>query len=207
MTLMRGGIKIKMWKFGAKNKSHVDPPGLLRLVAALSIFSTVGVLVYSVFQATTGIAFSGMATEKAVYIAMLHFILPFCVFYAVSTNSVLSRFLIAAYSLVLYGATISGKGFLGELSAGSETSMVIASAAIFLVLVWLFRSPKMRLYYVLIAGKPVPENLKYRAPELVGGNSLSAKNRARIEWIIDNVETAIIFGFIIIVIIAFVTTG
>jgi len=212
MSLMRPGVKIKLWKFGAKNKSHVHPPGLLRLVAALSILSTVGVLVYSVFQATTWIGYTGMAAEKAAYIAMLHFVLPFCVFYAVSTNrvstnSILSRFLIAAYSLVLYVATISGKGFLGELSADSETGLVIASAAILLILVWLFRSPKMRLYYVLIAGKPVPEDLKYRASELVGGNRLSAKNRARVEWIIDNVETAIIFGFIIVVFIAFLSTG
>jgi len=204
---MRPGVKFKLRKFGFKNKPSVDPPGLLRLVAVLSIFSVVGVLVYSVFQTTTGMEFSGMATEKAAYIAMLHFILPFCVFYAVSTNSVLSRILIVVYLLILYFATIAGKGYLGELSIDSEAKLVVTTAALFLILAWLFRSPKMRLYYALIADKPVPEDLEARASELIGMNRLSPKNRATVEWLIDHVENIILLGFIVVVIIAFISTG
>lgn len=203
---MRPGVKFKSWKFGYKNKPHIDPPGLLRIVAALSIFSVVGVLVYSVFQTTTGITFSGMATEKAVYIAMLHFILPFCVFYAVTTNSALSRVLITVYLLILYFTTIGGKGYLGELPIDTGVRLVVASSMLLILLAWLFGSPKMRLYYALITDKPVPDDLASRASDLIESNRLSPKNRARIEWLIDHMENIVLLGFIVVVIIAVLST-
>lgn len=204
---MRPGIKVKLLKFGFKYKASVDPPGSLRFVAALSIFSVVGALVYSIFQSTAEISISAMATEKSAYVAVLHFVLPFCVFYSISTNSVLSRMLIVIYLLILYFATIGGKGVLGELPLEPETRLVVASAILLLVLAWLFRSPKMRLYYALIADKPVPKDLESRASDLLTRNRLSPKNRARVEWLIDNLETLILLGFIFAVFIALMSTA
>ena len=48
MSHMRPGMKIRFWTPRVKNRPDVDPPGLLKLVAALAILSVVAVLVYAV---------------------------------------------------------------------------------------------------------------------------------------------------------------
>lgn len=208
MTIMRPGTKIRFWSPRFKNRPSVEPPGLLRLVSALAIGSIVGSLVYAVMVAMSGAgSVNEIASEKAIYIAVLHFVLPFGVVYTVSTNNPMSRLLIGAYCLILSVATFLGKGYLGGLPIESS----IRGALIFLfasfVLFWLFRSPKMRFYYALISGKPVPNDLATRAYDLEGRTWMNTRVRAGIEWVADRLETLVILGFVAAVIYAYVSTG
>ena len=201
---MRPGTKVKMWSPRFKNRPEVEPPGLLKAVGALAIMSVVAVLVYAVAQSVTGTETLGI---EAAYVAVLHFVLPFGVFYTISANSPLSRMSIATYAVVLFSATVSGKGFLGALQI-DETLKIIGAAGILLsVLTWLYGSPKMRFYYTAVSNKPMPLDLASRAEELHGGNWLSSKARETSAWFLDHLETTVLLGLIVVVIYAFVSTG
>jgi hypothetical protein len=75
------------------------------------------------------------------------------------------------------------------------------------VVYWLFGSPKMRFYYATIANRPIADELRARADELQGGLSLSPRVRTVVEWIVDRAETAVLLGFIAVVLYAFWGTG
>jgi len=204
---MRPGIKVKMWSPRFKNRPEVEPPGLLKAIGGMSFFSVVGVLVYAVGQSVIGIGTLETRGIAAAYIALLHFVLPFGVFYTISVNSPLSRIVIAAYAVILCAATIAGKGFLGALEFDETLRNLFAVVALFLVFSWLFGSPKMRFYYALISNKPVPSDLVSRAADLSGGSWLSPKARGRLAWFLDHMETIVLVGFMLAAIYAFISTS
>lgn len=84
--------------------------------------------------------------------------------------------------------------------------MVGAAILVITVFYWLFRSPKMRCYYALIAGKAVPEDLADRVDQLMEKRLLSPAARERVHAMLDSVETLIILGFIVAVVVAFWST-
>lgn len=171
------------------------------------MFSIVGTLVYAVVMSTTGNAGSDILGLEAAYIAVLHFVLPFGVFYSISTNSPGSRVTIAAYFVILFLATIGGKGYLGAIQISETTTIIFATAVLVLVLVWLLHNPKMRYYYAAISNKPIPSDLEPRVSELSGKSWLSPRSRAILEWVAGHLETVVLIGFILAAIYAFVSTG
>lgn len=207
MPNLRPGSRVTFWSPKFKHRPGVEAPLLLRLLAALSIFSVVGVLIYAVALALEGHWSTTAGAEQAPYIAVLHFALPVCIFYTVSTNSWLSRPLITVYFSVLYGATMLGKGFLGNLEFDRDVTGIVASGIFVLILAWLFRSPAMRIYYLRLSGKPIPEELAPRAAELAGRVSPNPKVVAAMEWFVDHLETLVMVGFIVLAIVAYVTAG
>ncbi len=203
---MRPGIKVRLWTPRFKNKPDIEPPGLLRLVAVLSIFSIIGVLIYAVAISITGIH-TGPDAQSAAYVAVLHFLLPLSIAYTIGGNHPLSRTLIAIYVVVLGAATLFGVGFLGELRIGESIKVIGSVAFLSTVLIWLFRDPRMRYYYALVSNQPIPPDLEARAPELAGRNWLKPKTKAVIEWFADYLETVVLLGFIAGVIYAFISTA
>jgi hypothetical protein len=208
MTNMRPGVKITFWSPRFKNKGSVEPPGLLRLTSALAIASIVGVLLYAALTSISGIGSApAIEAEKAIYIAVLHFALPFGLAYAVSTNHPVSRLLIALYAAILCGATVMGKGVLGTLNTDDTVRSLGSMVFLLVVLYWLYATPKMRYYYALISDQPVPDDLQSRASELSGKKWINPKIRAVLDWVVDHLETVVLLGFIAAVIYAFVSTG
>jgi hypothetical protein len=205
MGLLRPGTKVRFWTPGYKNKPTVHPPGLLSLVSVLSLFSAIGTLIYAVIQLLSAAGGSGIDAQQSIYIAFLHFLLPICVAYTISTNSPYSRILILLYCAVLYAATLAGKGYLGALEIDASDKTIVASGILLIVILWLFASPKMRLYYVLISDRPIPEELESRAPELLGKTWLGPKGTKALEWLTDNLETAVLIGFIVVAVYAAVS--
>ncbi len=202
---MRPGVKIPFWSHRFKHQPDVDAPALLRLVGALSMISVVGTLVYAVFEALSAAGFSHGVERGMLYIAVLHFVLPFLVLYTISTNSWLSRPLIALYNLILFGATIAGYGVLGSIEMDEILRSVFASAFLLMIVLWLYWSPAMRVYYAVISGRPIPDGLEKYQAKLVAGHSLSPKWRGRIEWLLEHMETLVMVGFIVACVIALVT--
>ena len=207
MGLLRPGTKVRFWTPGYKNRPDVSPPGLLRLVSVFSFLSVTGVLLYAITITLSSLSFVQADPIEAAYIATLHFVLPICIFYTISTNSALSRPLIGIYFATLYVATVGGIGFLGNLPIDQATKFVSATLCLILFAWWLLRSARMRLYYALIAHRPVPVDLADRIDELTYRHALSPATKARIDWIIDHMENLVILGFIVVVLIAFSTTG
>ena len=204
MAGMRPGVRFKLWSPKFTNRPDIEPPALLQFLGTFSILSAFGFLVFAVAIVIVpyGTNFEPEPLE-ALYVATLHFILPIGIFYTVMVNSPLSRWVISIHTVVLGAATIAGEGFLGQLEI-SETTRISASGAIMaIVLGWLYGSPKMRFYYAVISGKPIPEDLRSRADELRGGVRLNSRFRAALEWFIDRVEIAVMLGFIILVFYAY----
>ena len=207
MPHLRPGTIIKFWSPKHENRPDVEPPALLKVVGALSVFSVAGVLVYAISRSLAVGGGGEPSGAHAVYVAILHFVLPFGVFYTINMNSPLSRWIIAIYTVVLCSATIAGKGVLGDLPLDDSLRLYASLAVAVPVLGWLFGSPKMRFYYATISGKPVPPELEARADELRSGPWLEPRGRAILEWIVDHVETLVLFGFIAAVLLAFRSMG
>lgn len=206
MTQMRPGIKVRLWTPRFKNQPDIQPPGLLRLVSVLSIFSVIGVLFYAIAITTTG-SLPEPDPVGATYVAVLHFVLPLMVTYTISGNYSSSRILITIYVAVLYGAILLGIGYLGRLETEPAVKEIVTTAAVAVIAAWLYRSPKMRFYYAIVSGKPVPSDLVGREEELAGRAWLSPKRRATLEKVADNLETLVLFGFIAVVVYALISTA
>ena len=206
MPSMRPGTKVKLWSPKFTNRPDVEPPALLKFVGALSVFSAVGVLVYAVAKTLAMGGASEPAGIDAIYVAVLHFVMPIGVFYTINVNSPLSRYIVGIYSLTLFLATVTGRGLLGNLPVDEATRLVISIAVLLSIVYWLFASPKMRFYYATIANRPIPEDLVHRAEDLRGGISLNPKVRVALEWVIDRMETAVLLGFIAAVLYAWWST-
>ncbi|MEM7432858.1 MAG: hypothetical protein AAF351_13115 [Pseudomonadota bacterium] len=192
-----------------KNQPLATAPGLLRVVSGLSIFSIVGVLIYAIAVALTGHGSYETFEEPAVllYIVTLHFILPLGVAYTITMNSAASRSLITVYVITLGAATVTGKGVLGALAM--ETPLIALAAVVvpFLVLMWLFRAPSMRIYYAIIRNRPVPADLIDRAEELANKSWINPRAKAAIDWAADHLETVVLLGFTALAVYALVAMG
>jgi len=198
MTEMRPGTKIRFWTPGYRNRPDVQPPGLLRLVGGLSFLSVVGMLVYITALALTGTTGSYLGRESAIYIALVHFLLPLSIGYTVGVNSPASRILIVAYCGTLYAATLADKGYLGLLKIDAQIRFALATAALVLVLSWLYGSPKMRLYYLMLRNAPIPDSLAPHEATLAAKPWINPRLRATLDWLADNLEIIVILGFIIV---------
>ena len=207
MILLRPGVKIKMWTGGYTNHPSIDAPWLLKLVSVLAIFSIVGALLFGVAISLTGSTPGNISSEDAIYISVLHFLMPIAVLYTVTTNSPASRVLILGYFLTLCMSTIAGKGFLGSLNIDTTWRAAGSALLLFSIAMWLFLSPKMRFYYAVISGKPVPDDLKARAAKFVDASKLNPKLRAALDWMADHLETVVLLGFTILAIFAYVSAG
>jgi hypothetical protein len=65
----------------------LQPPGLLRLVSALSIVAVAGVTVYAVFRTLGSIGIGDVDKASAPYVSILDFLLPLGIAYTVFANN------------------------------------------------------------------------------------------------------------------------
>jgi len=194
MTHMRPGQRIRFWSPKFLNQPDVAAPGLLRLLAGIGMFSVAGVPMYAVALAVTG---STIDSAEAIYVAVVHFVLPLGLFYAVNANSPLSRPIVTLYFLTLGVATYPGKGFLGHLAADHVVTQAATIVTLPVILLWLYATPKMRVYYALIRGRDVPFELEERRDELTTTDWLGPRGKAILTRVLDNLETIVLVGFIL----------
>lgn len=205
MGFVRAGSKIKFWTPGFRNNPDIRPPGLLLLASVLFFLSAVAVPVYAVFSSLIGPSGSTFPEGQAIYIAVLHFLLPLGIAFSVSVNSTFSRPLMTVYFALLFTATVAGKGLLGQLQPDTVQRVLVSIAVFASLLGWLYLSPKMRAYYLLLKGKPLPESLATVGAEL-HGNVFSERTTRTLGWLADHLETIVLLGFIILVFVAFAQT-
>lgn len=188
-----------------KQHPHIETPGLLRLVAGLSILSVTGVMVYAVFLGLSGFGASGhiLSASEGIYVAILHLVLPIGVTYTVMMNFAASRILITVYTVTLGIATISGNGALAAIAENDTATAISAMAVMSAIIYWLYRSPTMRFYYALISGRPIPTDLRHRAEELAARRWINPRVKATIDWVADRLETVVLLGFAVVAVIAY----
>ena len=202
MGLWRPATKIRFWTPKTKQSPGVRPPGLLSLFSVLCILSVIGTLVYSVFR-TIGTGYDPEPPE-ALIVAVTHFLLPIAIAYSVFTNSHLSRPLILIYSVALALSLFFGFGYIVPVLNVGLLSGIVVFGALVLIVVWLFASPKMRIYYALLRGRPLPQRLAKRAIEHVENPWPGRKATEVLEWITDHLETIVLVGLIATVVLAWI---
>ena len=204
MGTRRPGTIVRFWNPRFTNQPDIGPPLLLRLVSGLAILSVAGTLLYAVFTTLSAIGVAGLTSTQSLYVAVLHFILPLVAAYTISNNYPASRVVLVVYSLVLMTATLLGIGVLGQLAA-KQAVIAIGLPALFTGFVfWLYLGRKPKVYYWLIAGKPVPEDLHDVAESLREDKWLDPRVRDAMNRILDNLEIITMIGFIVIVLLALV---
>jgi len=169
------------------------------------MLSVIGTLVFAVW---TGVgAGDEPSLEDAIYIAILHFVVPLAVTYTVTTNHPTSRLLILGYILALYVSVLQRKGFLGNLDGNPELKAIVSTAVFIVVVLWLFVSPRMRFYFAMISGKPITKDLELQAATFMDDSKLNPKVRIVVDWLAERLETVVLLGFIAVVLYAYVSTG
>ncbi|MEM7503058.1 MAG: hypothetical protein AAF417_13475 [Pseudomonadota bacterium] len=203
MGLWRPATKIRFWTPKFRHRSYVQAPGFLKLVSAFAVFSIVGTILYYIAAAIGDVASStSIAPREALYVAGLHFLLPFVIALAITTNSVLSRPLIVTYFFVLSVATALGQGTLGALPIDGPLRVALSVLVFAGVSTYLYLGPKMRAYYALLRGNEVPRGTGADAVELVQNPWPGRRGRAVLGWLSDHLETIVIVGLIVTVILA-----
>ena len=202
MNNMRPGQRIKFWSPKFLNQPDVSAPGMLRIIAGIAMLSVAAVPFYAVVVALSG---REVYSGEAIYIATVHFVLPFALFYSVNANSPLSRPIAAIYALVVGGMTVAGKGFLGQLPVNEGLRTTVAMAVVVTILVWLAHSPKMRAYYALLRGDEIPFELEERQDELTTTDWMGPRAKALLSSILEHLETVVLLAFIAVVFAALAT--
>ena len=202
MFHMRPGTRIPAGMRSFKNLPAVEPPGLLRLVAALSMLSVIGTAVYSVLVTLAMNSSTTVNAATAMVIAMLHFLLPLGVVYTVFTNHRLSRILLATHILALYASTLLGIGLPGLIFEKSLLRDVLATFLLVISGIWLFASHRMRFYYARLSGDGMPSELAERAHVLAREHWISVRASGALEWIADRLEILVLFGMIVVAVYA-----
>jgi len=173
----------------------------------LCVISIIGTLWYAVSQTLTLFGSPADSPATDIFVGFLNFALPLLVAYTISANHPSSRILILGYATAVYVWALYTERLSEVLSQGPYISAAIATIAYVFVLIWLFRSPKMRYYFALIKNRPVPADLLEFGDSLAGDSWLSENARNRLNWVADHLETIVLVGFIVVVIIAFSVTG
>ncbi len=197
---MKPAGKFKLWTGGFINKPSVSPPGTLRIVFLLCIISFVGTLWYSIVEILSVGGSSGASPASDAFLGFFHLVLPLAIAVSICTNHPSSRILILAYVTTLYVVTLTGDRLPRFVSATTTNDVIITTIAFLGVVVWLYRSRRMRYYYAIIQDHPVPQDLADQADDLSGNAWLSEKLRKRLNWLADNLEliiyAALIFGLV-----------
>ena len=174
---MKPAGKLKLWTGGYVNRPGVEPPVTLRIVLFCLLLLSLFTLVYGAIVAMGFGEQSGKAVNTAGLVA-LFFLLPFVIAYLISTNHSLSRpllvvFLLAVSVVLMLPGRSAGEGM------GRPINVAIMALSIG-ILYWLYASPRARVYYALIKGRPVPDDLTHLVDQLV--SSTATEKLARRVW-------------------------
>lgn len=175
---MRPSGKIPLWTGGYINQPGVTPPVFLRVIALTLLLTSIGTMIVGVFGI---MGHFGGNIDSAIYltgVTFLFFVAPFVIAYSIITNHPTTRLLLvgfmAATTYYFFDSDIWNPGRL-------QFVFFLAAVGFFLAtFIWLFLSPRARLYFALIQGKTVPDDLAHLVDELV--KPTSAERFARRLW-------------------------
>lgn len=197
----------RLWTGQSVNAPFVTPPVSLRLVMVLSIISVVATLVLGVLTQlghTGGWAISDIGQA---FVAAVYFVLPVLIAVAISTNRVSSRPLILIYSLAVTWQLIARLDRIIESPDTRGAALFAITLALIGITWWLYRSPRLRVYYALISDRPMPDDLAADVERLTSpGRFESAFGRAG-QFIAPYLEVIVVVLVIATVLIAFGMTG
>ncbi len=193
-----GAGSYRLWLGQPVNAALVTPPMSLRVVIILSILSATGTLFFGV---ANQLSFGGALVTsfpQIIFLVLCYFLLPILIAHTISTNWPISRILISTY---LFAVAFQAFVYVDTLRIGLELKALYA-AGIFASFVgamwWLFGSKKLRIYYSLIVGEGLPDDIEGRADDL-----LAPGRMGRIFGRISNVVGPYSEGAVVIIVLVF----
>lgn len=162
---MKPAGKLKLWTGGYVNKPGVTPPVFLRAVICVLLLSLLSTLLYGVFGIMDHFEADGGSVGYMAAVTLLFFLSPFSIVYAISTNHPASRALLVAYCGALIYFILDSHYSIS--SAIEKPYAVVMVSLILGTVLWLYLSPRARVYYALIQDKPIPEDLTQIADKLL----------------------------------------
>lgn len=206
MYHMRPGSRIPKGSKSYKAHPSVDPPVLLRLAAVLSVLSIIMVLIAYVIGALSSSSANYFEPATALYIAIGFFIIPLGIVHTVSMNNPLSRSLLLIFVFMNIAAVCLDFPFYADLPLAFRDKVIAICFIGSVILYWLFRNPRARYYYAAITGRPLAKDLAQREQELADNKWLSAGAQRKLDWFTEHMETIILLGFVVVVLLAFLGT-
>ncbi len=155
--------------FLRKRGVEFTTPLSIRLFVLVCATSVAGVLVQAVKTQLSYIqdqSFLELALDGLGF-----FCLPILIAVTISNESVHSRKLIACFSAFLAYKIFIWLSVTGNLFSAALPGIIIIAGSLW----WLFNSKKIRIYYALLANKPLPNHLENNIETIMSPSSLEKK--------------------------------
>lgn len=162
---MRGAGKIKFWTGGYINRPGVTPPLFLRLIMIGLLLLSMATVFFGVFGVMGHFDVHEDLPVRMIITAVLFFLLPILVVYALVTNHPSSRPVLILF-LAAVSAFIAHDHFAGP-AAIPDMAIIAVFVAFATIAVWLYASPRCRVYFALIRGEDIPDDLQHLAGHLI----------------------------------------
>ena len=166
---MKPAGKIPMWTGGAINRPGVTPPVPLRVFLYVMLLTAFATFLYGVFGVMGHLEYAFQSNTQMILRAALFFVVPFVIAYAITTNHPQSRAGIVAWFACV--GWVSANGFEGVARIAERPWFGALLLAFSAATLWLFVSPRARVYYALIRNQPVPDDLAPLIDELTAASA------------------------------------
>jgi hypothetical protein len=193
--------KLRLWTGQPVNAPFVTPPIGLRAILVICVLSVTGTLLLGVSRQLAAGGAPDDSASALVLIAFFWFLLPILLATTIVTNRAPSRLLSLAY----FGfVAVEVARYIDTLTYAPATRSYLAAVAGLLwlaMLYWMYRSARMRIYYALISGRPVPDDLAGRVDELTSPGRTESMFGRISGWVAGYTEilaAIVILAFVIV---------
>ena len=162
---MRGAGKLKFWTGGYINRPGVTPPLFLRLIMFGLLLMSIATIVFGVFGIMGHFSLGESAPAGVIMAVAVFFLAPFVVVYALVTNHPSSRAVLVALFAAIFTYLLNVR-FNGS-SVISDAGLIVATAFLVGAVFWMYLSPRSRVYFALIQGCDIPDDLLHVADSLI----------------------------------------
>lgn len=150
------GGKFRLGAVFEVNQPDVPPPLGLAVAAALCILPLVALLVLGIAQLLSQHADSMYSAKESLILAVVAGVLPMLTIHSITTNRSMSRWLLLS---LVCGLLLLSLRWIDLFN--TAPSFGLAAFLLLAIGWWLFRSPRMRVYYALISGNEIPQDLSH----------------------------------------------
>ncbi len=157
--------KLRLWVGQPVNAPFVTPPISLRGFLIVCILSVTGTLFYAV--ATQLRVGTSTPDVKEIFVSLLYFVLPVLIAHSIAVNRAISRPLIVIYTSAIAYQIFRWLERTPESFQYRTESLFSVGIVVLMILWWLFGNMKMRVYYALISGRDLPDDIPLPADEIL----------------------------------------
>jgi len=196
------GGKFRLRSVFEINRPDVPQPVALAVATTLCVLPLVALLAFDIIQRIGPYSAPMFSPTEVILLVVFCGVVPMLTAHSIATNRPSSRWLLIALVAGLLGLGVLWLHPRAASRVEAVSTMAIACALLVLVYWWLFRSARMRVYYALASGRPVPQDLADSELSTADGDRILGALRAVGPFleilVVIVIIAAVVYGFIVV---------